>query len=46
MTDAKIYENTLGHWSRYVKGFCLGPKRSFAFKFRQTSSQHEVEFEN
>ena len=46
MTGAKIYVNTLGHRSEYVKGFGLGPKQSFSFKSRQTSFQHEVESEN
>ena len=46
MTDAKIYENTLGHRSGYVKGLGLSPKQASAFKSRQTSFQHKVESKN
>ena len=46
MTEAEMCENALGHRSRYVKGLCFSPKSAFAFKSRQTSSQHEVELEN
>ena len=46
MTKAEICENVLGHRSGYVKGLGFGPKTAFAFKYGQTSSQHEVELEN
>ena len=45
MIETEICESVLGHRLGYVKGLGFGPKLASAFKYRQTSSQLEVELE-